>query len=329
MSMLSGMKITAYVIDEGRLVPLNVAAPREIPARAIWVDVVEPTRDEAIELAEQLGLHIEVDEADLSFEVYGHVEVEGDQLMIVMQVDGSDDLTSAKGVILMNTDRLVTFRSGSVPEIEAAASAAADMEGGPDAQSRLVIKILSKAIEVASKTLDSAEAEVHRSARTLFSTTASVRAEVDLEDLLSDIGRLQTQMVALRYRHSLISRVVEILRRDPRFSSTVDIREELELAASECVSVGDFARSVDEQSSRLMDSTIGFIGLRQNASARWFSIVATVFMPPTLLGAIWGMNFKYMPELDDPYAYALALMLMLLSATVPLWVVHRMGWLRR
>ena len=113
-------------------------------------------------------------------------------------------------------------------------------------------------------------------------------------------------MVALRYRHSLISRVVEILRRDPRFSSTADIREELELAASECVSVGDFARSVDEQSSRLMDSTIGFIGLRQNASARWFSIVATVFMPPTLLGAIWGMNFKYMPELDDPYAYALA-----------------------
>jgi len=94
-------------------------------------------------------------------------------------------------------------------------------------------------------------------------------------------------------------------------------------------SVGDFARSVDEQSSRLMDSTIGFIGLRQNASARWFSIVATVFMPPTLLGAIWGMNFKYMPELDDRYAYALALMLMLLSATVPLWVVRRMGWLRR
>ena len=78
-----------------------------------------------------------------------------------------------------------------------------------------------------------------------------------------------------------------------------------------------------------MDSTIGFIGLRQNASARWFSIVATVFMPPTLLGAIWGMNFKYMPELDDRYAYALALMLMLLSATVPLWVVRRMGWLRR
>ena len=91
------------------MVPLNVSAPREIPARAIWVDVVEPTREEAIGLAAQLGLHIELDDADLSFEMYGHVEVDGDQLMIVMQVDGSDDLTSSKGVVLMNTDRLVTF----------------------------------------------------------------------------------------------------------------------------------------------------------------------------------------------------------------------------
>ena len=106
-------------------------------------------------------------------------------------------------------------------------------------------------------------------------------------------------------------------------------KQYLELAESDVVSLRDFAASIDEQLSRLMDSTIGFIGLRQNASARWFSIVATVFMPPTLLGAVWGMNFKYMPELDDRYAYGLALLLMLLSATIPLWIARRMGWLSR
>lgn len=130
MSMLGGMQITAYIVDEGRLVPLNSSSPREIPARAIWVDVVDPSIEEFTSVAEALGLRMELDDADLSFEVYGHVEVEGDQLMIVMQVEGTDDLTSSKGVLLMSTDRLVTFRSGSVPAIEAAASAAADMEGG-------------------------------------------------------------------------------------------------------------------------------------------------------------------------------------------------------
>ena len=110
---------------------------------------------------------------------------------------------------------------------------------------------------------------------------------------------------------------------------TPDLQEDLNLVASDAVSLRDFTQSIDDQLSRLMESTIGFIGIRQNASARWFSIVATVFMPPTLLGAVWGMNFKYMPELDDPYSYAMALTLMLLSATIPLWIVRKMGWLGR
>ncbi len=50
--MLSGMEITAYVIEEGRLAPLHVSAPSEIPARAIWVDVIEPTREEVFGIAE-------------------------------------------------------------------------------------------------------------------------------------------------------------------------------------------------------------------------------------------------------------------------------------
>lgn len=324
------MKITAYVVDEGRMAPLVIPAPSEIPTQAIWVDVVEPTTEEMVSVVEQLGFNLELDESGLEFEMYGHVEVEGEQLTIAMQMDrpdGSGDQAGAKGVIMMNTDKLLTLRSGPVPAIDAAARSAVEMKASAEPRMQLVIQILSKAMDITSRALDAAEAEVHRGARTLFGATRSKRAEVDLENLLSDLGRMQTQMVSLRYRHRLISRVVEILRKHPGFSSRDDVREDLELAAGDVTSLSDFAGSVDEQLSRLMDSTIGFIGLRQNASARWFSIIATVFMPPTLLGAVWGMNFKYMPELDEWYAYGLALLLMLLSATIPLWIVRRMGWL--
>ena len=97
------MEITAYVVDEGQIVPLAASAPREIPERAIWVDVVEPTREETISLAEQLGLHLEIDTVDLGFDVYGHVEVEGDQLTVLLhaeRVDAGDGVTTAKGVVL-------------------------------------------------------------------------------------------------------------------------------------------------------------------------------------------------------------------------------------
>jgi len=138
------MEITAYVVDELRIVPLAVSAPREIPERAIWVDVVEPTKEETISLAEQLGLQLEIDTVDLGFDVYGHVEVEGDQLTVLLhaeRADVGDGVTTAKGVVLMNTHRLVTFRSGSVPSIEAATRSVTDMEAGPHPRMQIVIQI--------------------------------------------------------------------------------------------------------------------------------------------------------------------------------------------
>jgi magnesium transporter len=326
------MKITAYVVEERRFVPQPVLSPSEIPAEAVWIDVEEPTPEETLSLAEQLGLHLELDEADLGSGMYGHVEAEGDQLTMVMQADRAslvEGLASAKGVNIMSADKVVTFRSGAVPAVEAVARAAESMAVGPDPRVQLVIQILTNAINITSRALDAAEAEVYRSAQTLLSTAEATRAEVDLEKVLADLSRLQMRMVTLRYRHQTIGRVAEILLKDPRFSLPPELREDLELAANDVLSLRDFASSIDEQLSRLTDSTMGFIGLRQNASARWFSIIATVFMPPTLLGAIWGMNFENMPELDERYAYALALILMLLSATIPLWFVRKMGWLGR
>ena len=322
------MKITAYVVEDQRFVPKPVHSSAEIPEHAVWIDVIDPTREEVLDLADRLGLFVEIDEDEFRFDVFGHVEVEGQQLMMLMQAErSSDGLPSGSGILVVGADKLVTFRNGSVPAAELLVGSIEKMAPGPDPRMQLTIQLLGSAMDVTSKALDAAEAEVHRSASEVLSSTDAIRAEVDLEQVLSTLGRLQVRMVELRYRHRLIGRVVEILTRDPRFDLPPELEEDLEIAASDAQSLGDFASSIDDQLSRLMNSTIGFIGLRQNVSARWFSIVATVFMPPTLLGAIWGMNFEYMPELDERYAYALALGLMILSATIPLWFVRRMGWL--
>jgi len=58
-----------------------------------------------------------------------------------------------------------------------------------------------------------------------------------------------------------------------------------------------------------------------------FSWAALVLLPPTLIGAIYGMNFEFMPELHWRYGYAFSLVLMLASAVLPLWYLKRRGWL--
>jgi magnesium transporter len=77
----------------------------------------------------------------------------------------------------------------------------------------------------------------------------------------------------------------------------------------------------------LMDAAQGFINIQQNQIIKIFSIAAVVFLPPTLVASIYGMNFHFMPEIDWLLGYPWALILMLLSGIAPYWYFKRKGWL--
>lgn len=77
----------------------------------------------------------------------------------------------------------------------------------------------------------------------------------------------------------------------------------------------------------LMDSTQGFININQNKIIKTFSIAAVVFLPPTLVASIYGMNFNVMPELNWMLGYPMALVLMLASGIAPYWFFKLKGWL--
>ncbi|MGI9280826.1 MAG: magnesium/cobalt transporter CorA [Endozoicomonas sp.] len=77
----------------------------------------------------------------------------------------------------------------------------------------------------------------------------------------------------------------------------------------------------------LMDATMGFINLEQNNIIKIFSVAAVMFLPPTLIASIYGMNFKVMPELTTSWGYPLALVLMLTSALGTYLFFKRKGWL--
>jgi len=69
------------------------------------------------------------------------------------------------------------------------------------------------------------------------------------------------------------------------------------------------------------------INIEQNNIIKIFSIAAGIFLPPTLIASIYGMNFTHMPELRWQAGYPLACAAMLLSALLPFWWFKRRGWL--
>ena len=82
-----------------------------------------------------------------------------------------------------------------------------------------------------------------------------------------------------------------------------------------------------EKINFLMESTMGYINLEQNNIIKIFSVAAVMFLPPTLIASIYGMNFQVMPELTNAYGYPIALGLMLFSAFGTYFFFKRKDWL--
>ena len=77
----------------------------------------------------------------------------------------------------------------------------------------------------------------------------------------------------------------------------------------------------------LLDATLGMINIQQADVIRIVSIAALVFLPPTVLASIYGMNFEHMPELGWTFGYPAALLVIFLSAVLPYLFFKRKGWL--
>jgi magnesium transporter len=101
----------------------------------------------------------------------------------------------------------------------------------------------------------------------------------------------------------------------------------LETLSKDVVSLSDHASYLASSINFQLDATLGLINIEQNAIIKIVSVAAVVFLPPTLIASIYGMNFDFMPELDWPVGYPFAVLLMVLSAILPYWYFKRRGWL--
>ncbi len=82
-----------------------------------------------------------------------------------------------------------------------------------------------------------------------------------------------------------------------------------------------------ERMEFLQNTALGLVNIEQNRVIKIFTVATVVFMPPTLIASLYGMNFRFMPELDEKWGYPFALLLMLLSSGGTLLYFRRKGWL--
>jgi magnesium transporter len=141
------------------------------------------------------------------------------------------------------------------------------------------------------------------------------------------MGRSHDLIAKARDSLVSLSRLLSFLALPGDVKNDRALREHLRGLSRDVASLTDHASFVAGNISFLLDATLGLINVEQNAIIKIFSVAAVVFLPPTLVASIYGMNFKHIPELDWLLGYPWALILMVGSAVLPyLWFKHR-GWL--
>jgi magnesium transporter len=105
------------------------------------------------------------------------------------------------------------------------------------------------------------------------------------------------------------------------------LRARVKTAHRDVQSLADHIGYLSTKITFLLDATLGMINNEQNSIIKIFSVLAVALMPPTLVGTVYGMNFRHIPELEWIFGYPFALLLMLLSAVLPWLYFKRKGWL--
>jgi magnesium transporter len=228
-------------------------------------------------------------------------------------------------------NRLVTVRYATPKPIRAFADhARRDGELVRDAPTAL-IRMVDAIIDRLADELENVSHDMEQLSSHIFHKDMDERRipAARLTALLTRIGRTQTLLTKIRYSTVSTTRMLSFLSGANRFHAAgqSDIRHHLTSLSTDATSLGEHASFLSDNLTFLLDASLGLISIEQNAAMKLFSWAAVVFLPPTLIAGIFGMNFHYMPELNWHYGYPISLALMLVSAVGPYLYFKRRGWI--
>jgi magnesium transporter len=316
---------------DGRTIDAHL---QRIPDEATWIDLEEPTEEEE-QLVERcitvdVPTQAEMAEIEPSSRLY---EQNGALYMTVSALRGVEEhlpTTTPIGFVLAG-NRLVTIRYATpkpVRTFENHARRDPDLvRDGPTALVRLldaIIDRLADEIEQVSARMEKLSTEIFQEQQ----DERRIPAE-KLTALLTSIGRTQTLLTKIRYSAVSTLRMLSFLGGSNLVheEKQKEVRHHVASLTTDVTSLSEHASFLSDSLTFLLDASLGLISIEQNAAMKLFSWAAVVFLPPTLIAGIYGMNFHYFPELSWHYGYALSIVLMLVSAIGPYLYFKKRGWI--
>jgi len=324
--------LTAYDVTEKGLEASRPGEDGAIAPTATWLDLMRPTQAEDHAAEAFLGASIptreESQEIEFSSRFYSEENAVFVTASLLVGVDRGEPKLMPFTIVVAG-DRLATIRDEDFRAHSQFLSRAAKPTSGCTSAPAVFLGLIEAIVDRTADMLERIGSVVDRINADIFIRDhGGRRRDRQLSSLIADIGAQGD--IAAKARESLASleRLVQYaaVALPPSFAKGAH-RARMKLIGRDIRSLEDQVTFLSNKIDFLLNASLGLISVEQNEVIRVLTVAAMVFFPPTLIGTVYGMNFERMPELDWPFGYPLALLLMVASAILPLIYFRRRGWL--
>jgi magnesium transporter len=323
--------LSVYVPRGASLERIPVEPGQSPSEAAVWIDLVTPTVQEDKLVEALLGIAVPTREEMQEIEVSSRLYIEnGGRYMTATLLCQSDTATpkTTPVTFILSAHRLVTVRYDeprpfAIVEHKLARACPPKVSG-----ETVLMDLLDAVIDRSADIQERIGAEVDQISHSIFEPDDEGAAP-SYKDVLKALGRKGDLTSKVRESQVSIGRLLSFLAHEAEVMKWgKDMRTQLQSMQRDVISLSDHATYLSNKVMFLLDALLGIVNIDQNAIIKIFSIAAVVFMPPTLVASIYGMNFHHnMIELDWTYGYPFALVLIVAAAVVPLVIFRWKKWL--
>lgn len=313
--------LTAFASSPSGLVRLPEITDSRSLEPAVWIDLAEPTDDERV-LVEtlhesQLPDTEDLEEIEASSRSYTDESGLHMSAMFLHRTGGREEIANA--ALRLGKDRLVTLHEPEVPALRLLRMRADRGRTGVTP-----MELLGELFEIKLDHLADTLEEIQEALDQI--------AETALQASRPDLRRTIDTLALLEHRNSKVRLCLTDAQRDLTFLARhggleKPMRRNITALLRDADSLLPHCTFLFEKVGFLLQAVHGTINIEQNQIIKLFSVVAVIFLPPTLIASIYGMNFRVMPELAWPWGYPLAILLMILSGIAPYVFFKQKRWL--
>lgn len=315
--------LKAYALRGGDFVSVPVRGAADLTEDILWVDLLDPTPLELQYLRSAYGQGIDHLEELVDSRASARVFADEKGLHL-----NSYFLRNEEGIhrnvtvgFTLHNGRLLTLRDVEVDEFMHLRYGARHDPRQASSAAAILCGLFELRVMRLGDALARLQSELEGLSRSVFSTTETNMTLVlaRLARIEDTNGKARLSLLDNRRTLSVLSRNEELAKagESNRVQATLG---DIDSLLSDCAFIFD-------KTGFLTNSAIGTISIQQNNIIKLFSVAAVMFLPPTLVASIYGMNFRHMPELEWMAGYPMSLVLMALAAIVPYLLFKKKGWL--